>query len=175
MGGKKNDCYEKKCKKRCVEYNYEYDQSKLIVAKPVPDQYVLLPGAPITFSTFGYVDVKDTLLPQNTVGLLEFTNRVFIRSGTLGSPALVEIDGTGFLNNGTTTVSFILSFNTDGSNFLLPPGVYKIIPYSSTGDFYDKDCYLTVIVSPVNESSLIRINLKVCDRKSCSNKFLIPV
>ena len=178
--GKKNDCHEKKCKKNCVEYNYAYDQGSVEYALPVIDKYppspVIIVGKPITLSVFGYVNFTDAESP-NGGGLIQFTDRVFIESGVLGNSAKVEVNATGTLLDGVTTISFIFGFNVSatGGNIVLPPGVYKTMAYSSTGKLCDKNCYITIIVPESANGSNIAINLKACDRKSCSNKFLPPV
>ena len=114
----KTNCREKKCKRNCAEFNYTYDQSKITYAVPVKDQYPPKPGQPITLSTFGYVEIYDTLLPPNQIALLEFTNKIFIKSGSPGTPATVQINCTGSFLDGKTTISFILGFNRLKFKFL---------------------------------------------------------
>ena len=167
----KKDCRDKKCKRNCVEFNFEYDQTTVTFAAPVIDKYPNNPtGSPVTLSIFGYTKFTSVPIPSEE-GLLQFTDSVFIKNDVPGGPAQVTINGTGTLSDGVTTISFILSFISQNGDFLLPAGVYKTTAYSSTGKFNDKNCYITIRVPEAGSfDKNVKINLKVCDRKSCANK-----
>ena len=153
-------CDKKKCKKSCYEVIYYSDISQNQLSNPVPDVYPTL-GGNSSFSVFSNIYVYSNPELTNKVGILE-TNTKVIYNNNINPPLLPKSvsDGTGIFLDGVTSLSLKFYFNLSGLESIKPfPGEYKTNAYSSTGIFYKKKIYCTLIIP--EEGSLWMYKLKV--------------
>ena len=178
MGGKKNHCHEKKCKQRCVEYNYFYDQAKIIRYKPVKrDLLVDQVGGPVSVAAFGFgpvFDISDANSLGSEVAIFEFSNNVLIRNPVINpnlpQVSLIQSNITAVFPDKLSSMSFTLTISSSLPNGAIPQGIYKAISYSTNGKYLNKTGYITITYPDPTVSSKVLVHLRICHNKTCFNK-----
>ena len=174
----KKDCHEKKCKKRCVEFNYFFDQKDIIRYKPVVREPLVVPpnilppvGVPISTSGFGLCSVFDSSVPDgDEVAFFEFNNKSVTRVLGPNQNTLIQSNITAVFPDKLSSMSFTFSFNTTGTTGQIPKGVYKSTSYSSNGLYLNKTGYITVTYQDPLVSTRVEVHLRICDNKNCHTK-----
>lgn len=141
---------KKSCKKSCYEVIYYSDITQNQLSDPVPDVYQTI-GGNSSFSIFGSVNVYSDPELTNRVAILE-TNTKYLYNYTTNPPLTPKsvVDATGIFLDGETSLSLKFYFNLTGLESTRPlPGQYKTVAYSSTGMFYKKKVYCTLIIPEV--------------------------